>query len=140
MKTEERLLSSLFEDESDGGRLPSSKLTEAVIGCAFKVGNSLGNGFLEKVYENALVHELRKSGLHVVQQRKIEVAYDGIIVGVYEADIIVNDCLILEIKAVRALEDAHKAQCLNYLKATGMKLGLLINFGCPKVEVKRVVL
>ena len=140
MKTEERLLSSLFEGESDGGRLPSSKLTEAVIGCAFKVGNSLGNGFLEKVYENALVHELRKSGLHVVQQRKIEVAYDGIIVGVYEADIIVNDCLIIEIKAVRALEDAHKAQCLNYLKATGMKLGLLINFGCPKVEVKRVVL
>ena len=141
MKTKETgLLSSLFDGKEQHDDLPSSQLTEEVIGCAFRVGNSLGPGFLEKVYENALAHELRKAGFGVAQHQKIEVVYDNVIVGIYEADIVVNDCLILEIKALRALDEAHKAQCLNYLKAIGLRLGLLINFGSPRVEVKRVIL
>lgn len=126
---------SLF-DES----LPPSILTERIIGCAYTVSNSLGCGFLEKVYENALAHELRKAGFRVVQQQKVNVVYDGIEVGFYEADIVVDECVIIEVKATRALDDAHKAQCINYLKATGIRLGLLINFGTPRVEVKRVAL
>ncbi len=137
----ESFLSVLFED-SDGqpAAMPSAELTERVIGCAYKVSNSLGCGFLEKVYENALAHELRKAGFDVVPQQRVEVFYDGISVGYYEADIVVNNCLIIEVKALRALEDAHKAQTLNYLKATGIRLGLLINFGTPRVEVKRIAL
>ncbi len=120
--------------------MPPAELSEKVIGCAFKVSNTLGCGFLERVYENALSHELRKAGLSVVQQQKIDVIYDGVVVGFYEADIIVEGVLVLEIKALRALDDAHKAQLLNYLKGTGLRLGLLINFGTSKVEVKRVAL
>ncbi len=119
--------------------MPTPQLTEKVIGCAFRVSNVLGCGFLEKVYENALAHELRKAGFAVEQQKRIDVYYDGVLVGFYDADIVVNDVLIIEIKALRALDDAHKAQTLNYLKATGIKLGLLMNFGTPRVEVKRVV-
>ena len=115
-------------------------LTEKVIGCAYNVSNTLGCGFLEKVYENALAIELNKAGFKVVQQHPIEVKYDGIVVGTYFADIIVNDVLIVEVKALSALADSHKAQILNYLKATGFKLGLLINFGRPKVEIKRAAL
>ena len=96
--------------------------------------------FLEKVYEHSLVHEMKKAGFLVAQQRKINVFYDEIIVGFYEADIIVENSLIIEVKALRALDEAHKAQCLNYLKATGMRLSLPINFGSPRVEVKRVAL
>ncbi|NOT46524.1 MAG: GxxExxY protein [Acidobacteria bacterium] len=119
--------------------MPSSELTEKIIGCAYKVSNSLGCGFLEKVYENALAHELRKSGFTVEQQRRVEVFYDGILVGYYDADIVVNNCIIIEVKAVRALDEAHKAQ-INYLKATGLRLGLIINFGSARIEVRRVAL
>ncbi len=142
MKTDKNILSVLFENGEAAGtvELPPAELTEKIIGCAYKVSNSLGCGFLEKVYENSLAHELRKEGFHVEQQQKINVLYDGIIVGLYEADLVVNGCVIIEVKAIRALEDAHKAQCLNYLKATGIRLGLLINFGSPRVEVKRIAL
>ncbi len=111
-----------------------------MIGCAFKVSNKLVAGFIEKVYENALSHELRKANLSVVQQQRMNVLYDGVIVGTYDADIVVNDRLIIEVKAVRALDGAHRAQCLNYLKATGIRLGLLINFGVPRIELKRLAL
>ena len=124
---------------ADEHRLELNLVTERVIGCAFVVGNALGVGFLEKVYENALVHELRKQGLRVEQQRPIEVLYDGVIVGNYQADLLVEESVITELKAVTALNMVHFAQCMNYLKATGLNLGLLINFGNPKVEVKRVV-
>jgi len=134
------LISVLFEEGCDSPQRPSSDLTEKVIGCAFKVSNVLGCGYLEKVYENAFAYELRKSGFRAIQQPRLNVEYDGIIVGVYEPDIIVEDSLIIEVKALRALEDAHKAQCLNYLKSTGIRLALLINFGVPKIEVKRVAL
>lgn len=112
-------------------------LTERIIGCAFKVANTLGVGFLEKVYENALVHELRKNGLVAEPQKPISVIYDGVVVGEYFADILVNDTVILELKSVKALDEAFTAQCLNYLKATGKPICLLLNFGKPRLEIKR---
>jgi len=99
----------------------------------------LGSGFLEKVYENALVYELRKQGFHVEQQYPVPVYYEGIIVGDYTADIVVRGEVLVELKAVKSLEDIHMAQCLNYLKAAGLKLCLLVNFGAPKIQVKRIV-
>ena len=114
-------------------------LTQRIIGCAYTVMNELGCGFLEKVYENALAHELRKAGLTAECQRAVTVYYDGVIVGQYVADLIVEETVLLEIKAVRALDNVHLAQCLNYLKATGLKIGLLMNFARPRLEVKRVV-
>ena len=115
------------------------RLSEQVIGCAYAVSNTLGCGFVEKVYENALAHELRKAGLRVHQQRAITVRYDGVVVGEYAGDLLVEEVLLVELKAVKTLNDGHLAQCLNYLKATGLKLCLLLNFAKPKVEVKRVV-
>ncbi len=115
-----------------------NQITEQIIGCAFTVGNKLGCGFLEKVYENALVHELRKSGLRVKQQFEINIYYDGIIVGEYAADLLVEGCVLVELKALRTMGDKEIAQCLNYLKATKLTLCLLINFGNPRVEVKRI--
>ena len=114
-------------------------LTERIIGCAFAVGNSLGVEFVEKVYENALVHELRKVGLNVAQQRGISVYYDGVVVGEYTADLLAEGEVLAEINAVKAFDDVHNAQCLNYLKATGLHLCLLISFGKPRVEIKRIV-
>jgi GxxExxY protein len=116
-----------------------NQITESIIGCSYTVGNMLGHGFLEKVYENALSHELGKNGLCVQQQYPIGVKYDGIIVGEYVADMLVNDRILLEIKAVAKLQDVHLARCMNYLKATGHQLCLLINFGKPRVEVRRVI-
>ena len=115
-------------------------LTEKIIGCVFKVSNTLGPGFLEKVYENALAHELRKAELDFRQQYPISVLYDGTVVGEFLADLLVNEQVIIELKAVKNLDDAHLAQCLNYLKATGLPLCLLINFGTPRVQAKRVAL
>ena len=103
------------------------------------MANTLGHGFLEKVYENALAHELGKAGLAVRRQVPIEVRYDGIVVGEYAADLMVESSVLVELKAVRSLDDQHLAQCLNYLKATGLKVCLLFNFGRPRVEIKRVV-
>lgn len=130
------ILKSLFDNKID----EINKITQKIIGCSYTVSNSLGCGFLEKVYENALTHELRKAGLRVLQQHEIEVFYDGIVVGKYIADLFVEDCVIVEIKANSGLDDSQKSQCLNYLKATGMKIGLLINFGKPRIEIKRVAL
>ena len=105
------------------------ELTEIIIGCFFKVYNTLGYGFLEQVYENALLHELRKSHLQVKKQYPINVFYQGVIVGEYYADVIVNDKIILELKTSESINKAHEAQLLNYLKATGIQLGLLLYFG-----------
>lgn len=115
-------------------------VTEKIIGCAYTISNGLGFGFLEKVYENALAHELRKSGLRVQQQHPIKVWYDGILVGEFIADFLVEEKILVELKAVKALDENHQAQCINYLKATGLRLCLLINFGNRRVEVKRVAL
>jgi GxxExxY protein len=115
-----------------------NELTHRIIGCAYAVGNGLGVGFLEKVYENALAHELRKNGLLAEQQKEIEVCYDGEVVGRYVADIVVDKSVLVELKVAKALDDIHMAQCLNYLKATGLRLCLLLNFGTSRVEIKRI--
>lgn len=115
-------------------------LTDAIIGNVFTVHNRLGCGFLEKVYENALVHELRKNGFYIDQQQPITVRYDGVVVGEYIADIVVNQQVLLELKVVKALDSIHAAQCLNYLRATGIKKCLLLNFAKPKAEIRRFML
>lgn len=115
-------------------------ISERIIACAFKVQNTLGCGFLEKVYENALVHECRKEGLVLMAQHSIQVFYDGIVVGDFVADMLVEHRLLVELKAVKALDDIHLAQCLNYLKATGLKVCLLLNFGKPELEIRRIML
>ena len=125
--------------DADERRSRSDAVTEAVIGAAYDVANTLGTGFLEKVYENALAHELRKRRHGVEQQKKLEVLYDGVVVGDYVADLVVEQLVIVELKAVKQLDNNHQAQCLNYLKATGLSVALLINFGAPRVEVKRIV-
>ena len=116
-----------------------NQLTEQIIGCAFQVSNELGSGFLEKVYENALVIELRRSGFLIRQQHAITIRYKDAVVGEYVADILVENSVLLEIKAVRKLDDVHMAQCMNYLRATGLKVCLLLNFGTQRTEVKRIV-
>ena len=114
-------------------------ISECVIGCSFKVHNGLGYGFSEKVYANALAHELRKSGLRVEREVRIIIRYDGVVVGEYFADLIVEGILLVEAKAVRAFDDGHVSQCLNYLAATRLPACLLLNFG-RKVEIKRLSL
>jgi len=113
-------------------------LTERIIGAAYNVHNALGFGFAEKVYENAMAVELRKDGVPFEQQRPIRVTYRDEVVGDYLADLVVDDEVIVEVKAVSALEPAHEVQLVNYLKATGIRVGLLIDFG-RRVEVKRRV-
>lgn len=116
-----------------------NELTKQVIGCAFKVSNTLGVGFVEKVYENALAHEMRKAGLLVAQQADIDVYYDSIIVGQFRADFIIAATLLVELKAIKGVGNPETSQCLNYLKATGLPLCLLLNFGQPRIEIKRIV-
>jgi GxxExxY protein len=113
-------------------------ITEKIIGCTYKVSNTLGIGFVEKVYENALSHLIRKTGLQVVQQHPIKVEFDGIVVGEFVADLLVEERVLVELKAVSMLKDEHMAQALNYLRATGAEICLLINFGTTKVEIKRL--
>ncbi|MBW1740939.1 MAG: GxxExxY protein [Deltaproteobacteria bacterium] len=115
-----------------------SDLTEKIINAAYKVHNVLGFGFLEKVYQNALMIELKGMGLKVSSEMPIKVYYRNKIVGEYIADIIVEDKVILELKAVKDLAEIHEVQLVNYLKATGIEVGLLINFG-HSVQVKRKV-
>jgi len=115
-------------------------ITYKVNGAIFEVNRILGSGFLEKVYENALLIELRERGLKAESQVAIKVGYKDEEVGEYFADILVEDELILELKAVQSLEKIHEAQILNYLKATGKKVGLLINFTHPRAVIKRFIL
>ena len=112
------------------------ELTEKIIEIFYRVYNTLGYGFLEKVYENALVIEFRKAGIHVLSQAPIRVFYESQIIGEYYADLLVDGKVIVEIKAVRKLLQEHEAQLLNYLKASDIEVGLLLNFG-PRPEVKR---
>jgi len=115
-----------------------AEVTGQILKAFYTVYNELGYGFLEKVYENAMAIELRKLGLSVVQQAPITVFYDGHIVGEYSADLLVEDKVIVELKAARAIADDHEAQLLNYLKATEYEVGLLLNFG-PKPEQRRKI-
>lgn len=113
------------------------EVTEEIIGCAYRVYNKMGFGFLESVYEKCLLIELLKSGLRAESQKPITVFYENEIVGEFIADIIVNDRIILELKSVRQIVKAHEVQLVNYLVATGKPVGLIINFGERKVEIKR---
>ena len=110
--------------------------TQRIIGCAYKVHNSLGSGFLEKVYENAVRIELEKLGLNIKQQEPVNVTYEGQVVGEYYADLWVDGRVVIELKAVQTLTQRHEVQLVNYLTATGIDNGLLLNFG-PSVQVKR---
>jgi GxxExxY protein len=124
---------------TDVGLVGEKDISRSVIGAALRVSNSLGVGFLEKVYENALAIELRFSGHEVEQQRAIDVRYRGEVVGLYQADLLVDGCLVVELKVAEALLPIHKAQCLNYLRATGLETGLVINFGRPHLEIRRIL-
>ena len=115
------------------------QITEKIIGAAYNVHNLLGSGFLEKVYHNSLALELRSLALKVDVEKPIEVIYKGEIVGNYFADVVVDEKVIVEIKAIKELSTIHEVQLVNYLKATGIEVGLLINFGAS-VQVKRRVL
>jgi GxxExxY protein len=117
-----------------------NRLSKVTIGCVLAVAGSLGSGFIEKVYENALAHAFRKTGLAVAQQNGVVVGYDGIIVAEYAVELLVQDSVVVEREAVTALNNIHRAQCLNYLEATGLRMCLLLNFGSPRLEIKRLVL
>ena len=116
-----------------------SELTEKIIGCAYEVSNALGSGFPEIVYEKALHHQTIKTGLQSERQFQMKVLFDGILVGEFFADLLVEEKVLVEIKAVRTLDELHTAQAMNYLKASGMPICLLINFGRPKMEIRRFV-
>ena len=114
-------------------------LTETIIGCAYRVYNKMGFGFLESVYEKCMLIELRKEGLSAEAQKQIAVLYDNELVGEFIADIVVEDKIILELKSVKRIAQAHEVQLVNYLVATGKPAGLILNFGERKVEIKRKV-
>ena len=112
-------------------------LSYKIVGLAMEVHSKLGYGFLEKVYENAMMVLLRREGIHAKQQAPITVYFDGEVVGDYYADILVEDNIILELKAIERITDAHRAQTLNYLKATGLHLAILLNFGKERLKYER---
>ncbi len=117
----------------------SEMISHRVIRCAFEVSNTLGAGFLEQVYERALCIELRKNGLAFRTQQPVTVKYKGFDVGRYVVDVIVEDKLLLELKALGSIGSSHEAQVMNYLRATGLSVGLLLNFGQPKLGIRRLV-
>jgi GxxExxY protein len=127
------------QDRQDGENyaLKHAAITETVLGCAFAVINELGAGFLESVYENALLLALRQKGLSAVAQYPIKVKFRGECVGDFYADVLVEGKVLIELKAVKAIAPEHQAQIINFLNATGIEVGLLINFGNSKLEYKR---
>ena len=126
----------MYTDEQ-GSR--TTEVTERSIGCAMTVLNTLGIGFAEKVYENSLGIELRRAGLKAEQQKELSVHSRGELVGSYAVELLVEDSVIVELEAVKAFEDAHVAQCLNYLRAADCRIGLLLNFGNPRLGIRRLV-
>jgi GxxExxY protein len=125
---------------NDNEKIIHKELSYKIVELAIEVHNELGCGFLEKVYENALVVLLEREGIPAKQQAPADVYFQGKVVGQYFADILVDNKLILELKTVDAIANIHKAQTLNYLRATGLKLGLILNFARPRLEYKRLVL
>ncbi|MEI7614903.1 MAG: GxxExxY protein [Betaproteobacteria bacterium] len=117
--------------------MEEAELTERIIGCAMRVHRVLGAGFLESVYQNALRHELGKAGLRVECEKRIDVRYDGIVVGVFAVDMLVEERVMIENKSVQGIIPAHEVQLVNYLTATGIEIGLLLNFGRESLEFRR---
>ncbi|CAN5551671.1 GxxExxY protein [soil metagenome] len=128
-----------MEPQIDADERGLNQITERIIGCAYDIGNVLGPGFLEKCYETALMRDLQRAGYDVKSQHPIRVFYKNEEIGFYCADLLVEECVIVELKAGKGIDDVHMAQCLNYLRATGLKLCLLINFGKAKVDIRRIV-
>ena len=124
---------------NSGKGLEHESLTEKIIGCAIEVHKRLGPGFLESIYENALIIELQRQKLHVEQQREVIIKYDSVEVGRHRLDLIVDNTIVVELKAVKNIEDIHFAIVKSYLKALGKEHGLLINFSKSVLEVKRVI-
>lgn len=116
------------------------ELTFKIRGCVYEVFRVLGAGFLEQVYQQALLHEIEAQGMQADSHRGLEVTYKGKVVGLYVPDILVEDRVVVELKAIESLTKAHEAQLLNYLKASGKRVGLLVNFTHPKAEIRRFVL
>ncbi|MDQ3697213.1 MAG: GxxExxY protein [Gemmatimonadota bacterium] len=112
-------------------------VTRIIIGGAMRVHNVLGPGFLESVYQKALAWELRTKGLDVESDKRLHVRYRDALVGEFAADVVVNGCVLIEVKAVRSLASAHEAQVVNYLTATGIEIGLLLNFGSERLQFRR---
>ena len=125
--------------DSNKEKILYKDLSYKIIGLAMEVHSKLGYGFLEKIYENAMMVLLRREGIHATQQAPITVYFDGKVVGDYYADILVDDRIVLELKAIEKLTNIHRAQTLNYLKATGLRLGVLLNFGKEKLQYERFV-
>ncbi len=125
------------EQDSQDKRLLHERVTRDIIGCAFEVVNELGIGFLESVYEKALLVAIRQRGHIAISQHPMTVTFRGADVGAFFADILVDEKVIIELKAAKAITPEHQAQVINYLQATGIEVGLLINFGNPKLEYKR---
>jgi GxxExxY protein len=124
---------------ADTTQVSLNAMTSKVIECAYRVSNTLGAGFLEKVYDNALTIELQAAQVEFTRQPNYLVRYRQEIVGEYVPDFVIGKSVVVEIKALEMLTRAHHAQCINYLRATGLSLGLLLNFGAPRLELKRVV-
>jgi GxxExxY protein len=120
-------------------RLELDRITKRIIGCVYRVSNTLGCGFLEKVYENALAIDLCCAGLRLDQQHPVKVFYNDFPVGEFAVDLLVESCVIVELKAARTLDEEHSAQCMNYLRASGLNVCLLVNFGRPRAQIKRIV-
>jgi len=133
------MVSDQMEPQINADERRLNALSEEIIGVAFEVINVIGVGFLEKVYENALNIELNLRGLKTFQQAPLKVYYKKELAGDYIADILVEDEIIIEVKAVKDIDRVHFSQCLNYLRITGLKLCLLLNFSKPRVEIKRIV-
>ena len=129
----------LFRQDNRINRMEYQEVTEKIIGCAFRVYNQMGFGVLESVYEKCLMIELGQCGLNAEAQVPLTVRYQGEVVGEFVSDIVVEDSVIVELKSVRRVSQAHEAQLVNYLVATGKPVGLLLNFDEERVEVKRKV-
>src|SRR6266403_906594 len=129
----------MLEAGEDQTLFPHKEITEAIIGAAFEVYNQLGYGFLERVYHRALQVELLRRGFRAELEKRITVRYKDTIVGEYDADLLVEDCVLVEIKIASQYDKRAEAHLLNELKATDIKLGLLLNLGRTKVEFKRLV-
>jgi GxxExxY protein len=133
---------NITEIESDValvGKHNFEELSRKIIGAAIEVHRELGPGFLENIYEEALKVDFTEHGFHYVAQKEIQIKYLGVVVGIHRLDLLVENEIIVELKAVKELTDAHFAQLRSYLKATGLKVGLLFNFGKPTLEIRRVV-
>ena len=122
----------------DKNQQPYFELTETILRCCFDIMNELGSGFLESVYKNALFIALKEKGLKVIAEKKFEVSFRGRLIGVYIADLVIEESVIVELKCCEALIGEHQAQLINYLKASGVLVGLLVNFGKRKIEYKRL--